>query len=167
MINTRVIHGLTKASIVAGLGGAVAMLIVILPLHLWVHHVEPIKVLQSIASGMLGKKAYAGGLYTAILGVVLHCSFSVALALLYILLTTLSPTRQTFTWIKAFIFGTLAFMVMTFGIMPSSAIGGRPPISVPFVAFSLAVHIMSFALPISLIADRLISDQLWMVPRQP
>jgi hypothetical protein len=42
--------------------------------------VKPIRVSQSIASGLLGPKAYEGGFATAILGVVLHFVIAIGAA---------------------------------------------------------------------------------------
>jgi len=49
--------------------------------------VKPIRVSQSIASGLLGPKAYEGGIPTAVLGVVLHFIIAIGAAAVFYLLS--------------------------------------------------------------------------------
>src|SRR5713226_6640738 len=49
--------------------------------------VKPIRVSQSIASGLLGPKAYEGGVATAILGVVLHFVIAMGAATVFYLVS--------------------------------------------------------------------------------
>src|SRR5467141_2488110 len=50
-----------------------------------VRRTSPIRILQSVASGALGAKAFAGGLQTAVLGLALHFLIALTAAAVYYL----------------------------------------------------------------------------------
>src|SRR6202789_2865786 len=49
------------------------------------YHISPITILQAIASGLLGKASFAGGINTALLGLVLQWAMSLIIAAIYVL----------------------------------------------------------------------------------
>src|ERR1700722_3830594 len=49
------------------------------------YHIGPITLLQAIASGILGKAAYSGGLNAALFGLVLQWAMSLIIAAIYVL----------------------------------------------------------------------------------
>jgi uncharacterized membrane protein YagU involved in acid resistance len=65
--------------------------------------VSPIRVLQSISSGLLGSKAYDGGPATALLGIVLHFVIATGAAAVFYLLSR----KATFLIEKPVLWGTL------------------------------------------------------------
>jgi uncharacterized membrane protein YagU involved in acid resistance len=87
---------------------------------------SPVKILQSIASGLLGKEAaYDGGTGTAILGLALHFFIAFLMALTYVLASRKLPVLTTRPLLMGFLYGFVLFAAMNFVIVPLSAIGWR------------------------------------------
>ena len=85
--------------------------------------VSALTVLQSVASGLLGKESYDGGTTSALLGGVLHYAMMAAFVLAFFVLSRLWPAllRQPFGW--GALYGVGVFCVMNFVVVPLSAIG--------------------------------------------
>src|SRR5258708_32598705 len=58
--------------------------------------VRPVRIFQGIASGLLGRASFQGGLKTAALGLVLHYSIAFGIVVTYFLVSRrgLRPTRH-------------------------------------------------------------------------
>ncbi len=117
--------------------------------------VNPIIIAQSVASGLLGKDAFHGGLATAALGVVLHffiaCS---AAAIFYALSRPLTfLTQHAIHW--GLIYGIAVYMVMYWVVTPLSAVpkSTHPP-SISSIAIAVLTHMFCVGLPISLSVAR-------------
>ena len=73
---------------------------------------------QMIASGLLGEKAFSGGITAAILGAALHFAISIAAAALY-LWAALRHRALTRHWlVSGVVFGVLAYLVMNVVVVP-------------------------------------------------
>lgn len=83
----------------------------------------PLLICQSVASGLLGKASYQGGLATGALGVALHFGTMSVIVLTYYLLSRRLPqlARQPFLWGP--LYGVAVFCVMNYVVVPLSAIG--------------------------------------------
>jgi hypothetical protein len=128
----------------AALGGAVGGLLdIIYACVLWgiVLEVGVLKILQSIASGLLGNAAYDGGAGTAALGLALHFFIATCMALAYGLAAKRLPVLTSRWLLMGFLYGFVLFAVMNFIVVPLSAIGWRP--MKPMGAFrALLPHIL-------------------------
>jgi hypothetical protein len=128
----------------AALGGGVGGLLdIIYAVVLWgiVLDVGSLKILQSIASGVLGPAAYDGGAATAALGLALHFLIAFCMALAYVLAAKRLPVLTTRWLIMGSLYGFVLFAVMNFVVVPLSAIGWRP--MKPMGAFrALLPHIL-------------------------
>jgi hypothetical protein len=128
----------------AALGGGVGGLLDILyAITLWgfILGGSPVGILQSIASGILGKAAYDGGAGTAALGLALHFLIAFCMALAYVLAARRLPVLTTRWRLMGFLYGFALFAVMNFIVVPLSAIGWRP--MTPMGAFrALLPHIV-------------------------
>jgi hypothetical protein len=84
---------------------------------------KPLLICQSVASGLLGKATYEGGLATGALGVALHFTMMTCIVLAYYLLSRRLPqiARQPFIWGP--LYGVGVFCVMNYVVVPLSAIG--------------------------------------------
>lgn len=113
----------------AALGGGVGGLLdIIYAIVLWgfILGGNPIGILQSIASGLLGKAAYDGGAGTAILGLALHFFIAFCMALVYVLAAKRLPVLASRWLLMGFLYGFVLFVAMNFVVVPLSAIGWRP-----------------------------------------
>jgi hypothetical protein len=112
---------------------------------------RPIRILQSIASGLLGRAAFSGGLGTAVLGAALHFFIAfMVVATFFVASRYISILRRTSVW-SGLMYGVVVYIVMNFVVLPLSA-AGRGSFPWPVVANGLIIHMLGVALPSSLFA---------------
>ena len=97
----------------------------------------PVRVFQGIASGLLGRGAFQGGLPTALLGVILHFVVATGAAAVYYIASRSLPVLLDRALICGVLFGVCVHLFMTFVVIPLSAIGRRPFVLPSFAAFLL------------------------------
>jgi len=111
--------------------------------------VSPRIILQSVASGWLGKSAYSGGVPTAVLGIVSHLAITcVMAAVLFLAARRVQWIRQRLL-LSGALFGLLAFVVMNYVVVPLSAAAVQSPRGV-FLAGGLVAHVFLVGIPIAL-----------------
>jgi hypothetical protein len=132
------------------LGGmAAGTLDIIFATSIWhLNGVPAVSVLQTIASGLVGKAAYAGGATMAVLGLVLHFIMTVIMAWIY---HDLTPDRLLHKpLISGSLYGACIWAAMNFAIVPLSAAPvGLPPIQIALA--DLAAHMLLVGVPIALL----------------
>jgi uncharacterized membrane protein YagU involved in acid resistance len=114
----------------------------------------PTKVLQSVASGLLGKASYDGGAATALLGFALHFAMMALIVLAYFVLSRRFRALGASPWLTGPLYGLLVFCVMNYVVVPLSAIGHvfqRQPLMLAGELFS---HVVFVGLSIALIVGR-------------
>ena len=112
--------------------------------------VSPRLVLQSIASGLLGRKAYSGGAATVLLGIALHLLIAFLFALAYVVVADRWAALRRHPWLAGIAYGTIVFAVMRYIVVPLSAVAYTQSTDWGMFATSLAVHIVGFGIPIAL-----------------
>ena len=81
-------------------------------------------ILRFIASGVLGKASFSGGMGTVVLGAVLQGAMSLIIAAIFVLASLKLPWMRR-RWLAAGLaFGVATYFVMTYVVVPLSAIGG-------------------------------------------
>jgi hypothetical protein len=111
--------------------------------------VMPRRVLQSVASGLLGDASFTGGWPTASLGFLLQYFIATSMAVTYYLFarrwTELAQRPGTF----GPLYGLLLYFIMNYIVVPLSAAnpGSR---NLTWVLLSIAVHAFLIGLPIAL-----------------
>jgi len=117
------------------------------------HGLNPIQVLQYIASGLLGAAAFGGGLATAGLGALIHYVIAFVVAAIYLLAVRLLAVRSIpalrSRWVVAgLLYGAAVYLVMTYGVLPHSAVAPSP---VTLAAFANGIlgHALFVGLPIT------------------
>ncbi len=110
------------------------------------------RVLQSIASGVLGRDSYAGGSTTAAVGLGLHYAMTLMMAFAYFAVARKweSLARHPLRW--AIVYGLVIWIVMERVVIPLSSAPFRMPLEPASAAKALCVHIVLVALPIALLA---------------
>lgn len=112
---------------------------------------RPIRILQSIASGLVGRAAFSGGPRTALLGGVLHFFIAfLIVATFFVASRHISILRRTPVW-SGLIYGIVVYLTMNFVVLPLSA-AGRGSFPWPVVANGLIIHMLGVGLPSSLFA---------------
>lgn len=111
------------------------------------------RLMQFIASGLLGKPAFQGGLTTAALGLALH--FVIAFGLVtvfYFASRKLAFLRQR-PVLSGIAYGLIVFAVMNLIVLPLSAATPRHSLSGDLI--QIAIHMFIIGLPTSLLLHRL------------
>lgn len=86
---------------------------------------DPITICQAIASGVLGKASFQGGLQSAGLGLVLQWTMSIIIAAIYILAAQIMPVLRR-AWLGfGLLYGVGIYFVMNLVVVPLSRAGGR------------------------------------------
>lgn len=105
-------------------------------------------ILQFIASGLIGKSAFAGGFGTMILGAALQELMGLMIAAVFVLASLRLPWLRR-RWVTAGLaYGAVIFAVMNYVVVPLSAIGQVPRFSPESFAKNLAA-MLAFGLIIS------------------
>jgi len=114
------------------------------------------RIFQSVAAGVLGRpRAYAGGLRTFFLGIILHFVVATCIATVYYLATLALPILIRHPVVSGLIYGMVAYFGMKFIVLPLSAIGQRGPIPrLPILITELIGHAVLVGLPVALLARR-------------
>jgi hypothetical protein len=83
---------------------------------------QPILVPQTIASGLLGPKAYAGGVPVAVLGIILHFVIALVAAAVYYLASRKLAVLIDQAVIAGMIYGALVYAFMHMVVLPLSLV---------------------------------------------
>jgi hypothetical protein len=113
-----------------------------------------ILVYQYIASGALGESAFAGGIATALLGVLFHFMVAFIVAGVFILSANRISLLRRHSIIGSLLYGFGVFIVMNMIVIPLSA---APPLPVPTTTQLILVlldHILVIGLPLGILVRR-------------
>lgn len=112
--------------------------------------VSPSRVLQTIASGLLGNAAFEGGNAAAALGLACHFGLSVGWAALFAAAAGRVPVLARRPLPAGAVFGALVFLSMRLVVLPLSAYP-RPVSFKPLATtLDLLSHMLLFGVPIAL-----------------
>jgi hypothetical protein len=114
--------------------------------------VPPILILQSIASGLLGKEAFSGGLPAAALGMLLHFFIALAIVTTYYLASRRLPVLVRQPVACGLVYGLLVYAFMNLVVLPLSAAGSGGFPAPPVLANGLLIHALGVGLPSALFA---------------
>ena len=116
--------------------------------------VTPERVMQSVASGLLGQTSYEGGAKTAALGVVLHYLIATTWTIVFYLATRKLRflLQQPVVW--GLVYGVIVYAFMNFIVLPLSAFPQRTPPRLSGRIIGLLIIMFCIGLPISLIVRR-------------
>lgn len=103
-------------------------------------------ILHAIASGLIGRAAFEGGLLTGFLGLLLQCGMSILIATIYFLVTAAVPSMRRRWPLSGALAGVVIYFVMSYIVVPLSAAPFRPRSLQDVVAnFTLYNFVVSFA----------------------
>jgi uncharacterized membrane protein YagU involved in acid resistance len=125
----------------------------------WRSGAQPVAILHSIAAGAIGREtARAGGVSTAALGLLLHFVIALLIATVYVVASRTIRALRTHWVICGLIFGVIAYLVMTFVVVPLSNAGpGRITFALPATPVlinGLLIHAFGVGLPAAYFASR-------------
>ena len=113
-----------------------------------------ITLYQYIASGALGESAFAGGIVTALLGVLFHYLFSIVIAGVFILSADRIPLLRRYVIPGSLLYGFGVFIVMNMIVTPLSA---TPPLPAPTTSQLIVMivdHVLIFGLLLGMLVRR-------------
>jgi len=114
---------------------------------------NPLQVLQYIASGALGKSAFQGGLATAALGALFHFFIAWVAAAVFVLAARWLPSLRTQSVVFGLLYGGAVYFFMNYLVLPLSAVAASP-FKVGLFINGVIGHALFVGLPISLFARR-------------
>ena len=119
----------------------------------------PVELLQTVASGALGKAAFDGGVPTAALGLLLHFLLSYSWAGAFLLAAVRMSALVRRSMVSGIVFGIAVFLLMRLVVLPLSAfpfpVKFRPLASI----LDLLSHMFFFGVPIALATRRALSTR--------
>src|SRR5580765_7228750 len=84
---------------------------------------QPARIFQTIAGGLIGAAAsYRGGAWTVLLGILCHFTVATCIVATYSLASLKMPSLARRPFVYGPIFGVVAYGVMTFVVVPASAL---------------------------------------------
>jgi hypothetical protein len=113
---------------------------------------KPMRLLQGIASGLLGPKAFDGGLAMALLGLLCHFVIAFGAATVYFVASRAIRILIDHAVVSGVLYGVVVYFFMNRIVLPLSA--ARRPFSVKLMIIGVIIHIFCVGLPISLSVRR-------------
>ena len=111
------------------------------------------RILQFIASGALGPRAFEGGKKTAAAGLGFHFVIALSVAAIYYFLRSRVPVIAAYPVMSGILYGLGVHLVMSLVVVPLSA-AARRPFSIMFFLTQAVIHMVLVGLPIALIVQR-------------
>jgi phosphoglycerol transferase MdoB-like AlkP superfamily enzyme len=114
---------------------------------------QPERILQGIASGILGSSAFDGGSKTAVLGLALHFLIALGAAVVFYVASRKLKFLTRHAFISGLLFGIAVYFFMQNVVLPLSAYH-RGGFSASLMFIGVVIHIFCVGLPISLTIRR-------------
>ena len=137
------------------LGGGTAGVLDILDAFVmtWINGGSAQRVLHSIASGVLGRDAYQGGVPAAALGLGLHFLIAMSAATVYLFASRRLPVLVHRPVVCGLAFGLAVWAVMYGLVLPTTFARPFALAAWPQLANQLGIHALGVGLPIALFAN--------------
>ena len=104
--------------------------------------VGPERILQSVASGWLGKAAATGGARAATLGFISHYGIMLIWAIIWVLIALRWGLARRRPYAAGALFGLMTFVAMNYVVVPLSAAARWPHWTPVMLAHALIVHVV-------------------------
>lgn len=119
--------------------------------------VAPVRILHSIASGWLGREAYAAGAPAAALGALSHYGIVLVMAWTWYRAARAWPALARRPWLFGPLYGAALYLAMTYVVVPLSAAGnGQWPAWQWSQLAHLAAHMALVGTPCALAAAQVL-----------
>lgn len=106
-------------------------------------------ILQSVASGLLGGKAFDLGIVGAAAGLLLHFLMMFVICAIFFGASRKLAFLRRHPGISGVLYGVSVYLVMNFAVLPLSVIPFQLNYSVAEIAIGLAIHITCVGVPIT------------------
>lgn len=115
--------------------------------------VRPIPLLQGIASGLLGPRAFSGGTPAALLGLLCHFVIAFGATAVYLAASSGLPFLVEHSVLCGVLYGPAVYFFMQQVVLPLSAYAHQP-FSMKLMIIGVIIHIFCVGLPISVSVSR-------------
>jgi len=119
-----------------------------------VRGVSPTRVLQAIASGLLGRDAFNGGFATAALGLILHLFIATTATTVYYIASRKLKVLVDQPIVCGLAYGIPVYLVMNLVVLPLSAVPFQISHTFSHVVTALLILMLCVGLPIALVVRR-------------
>jgi hypothetical protein len=151
-INPSAVATIIKAAIIAGALDATAGVVVY-----WIFKgLNPLQVLQYIASGIFGPSVINGSFLYVLIGLVLHFVIAFAFTYAYYLGFPFIKSYAKNTYVNGLIYGAIIWVFMNYLVLPVSSIPHSPKNFVSVL--ELIWHCALVGLPIAVIVENYFKD---------
>jgi len=123
---------------------------------LGLHGQNPIRVLQYIASSLLGAGSFSGGFSSAGLGLVLHFAVSLVVATIYILASRRVAVLRMQWALLGLLYGAAVWAVMNLVVLPLTAVAPSP-ITTAALVNGVIGHALFVGLPSAFFAKKVVA----------
>lgn len=110
------------------------------------------RLLQFIASGLLGQEAFKGGTATAALGLALQFFIALALVAVFYVASRRIPFLRQHAVVSGIVYGLAVYAVMNLVVLPLSA--AKPRHSITGDLIQIGIHMFIIGLPTALLLRR-------------
>ena len=117
------------------------------------NHLNPIQVLQYIASGFFGSRSFDMGLLSAAIGAGAHFFIAFVLAIIYVTATRIAPIMNRHAVLLGPLYGAAVFLTMNFVVLKFTNTV-ETPVTTAFLVNGLVGHALLVGLPIALCARK-------------
>ena len=135
-----------RVVIVGGLAGGTLDLLYAL-IYFGYLGLDPLRNMQSIASGLLGRAAYQGGWATGVLGVAVHMAILVVASALLYATSRRAPWVARHPTIVGLLYGACIYAFMNAVVLPLSAIPFKVRYDVETIVVNGIAHMLLVGLP--------------------
>lgn len=115
---------------------------------------KPLRILQGIASALLGKESFDGGVRTMLIGLAMHFGVALGVVTVYYLASRKITALVRHPLIFGPLYGIAVHFVMSQLIVPLTLIGPRPMPPWPVFANLMFAHIFCIGIPTALVSSR-------------
>jgi hypothetical protein len=128
-------------------------------LFTWFRGGSATRMLQGIASGLLGPASFQGGPATAALGLVLHFLIATGATTVFVFASLRAPALLERPFVWGPVYGLIVYAVMRFVVLPLSLVRMQPfAFNIGFANLIFA-HIFLVGIPIALVASRVLAPR--------
>ena len=113
----------------------------------------PLRILQGIAGGLLGPRAYDGGITTAALGLICHFVIALSAAAVFFLMSRRIPFLIQHAVLAGVLYGIAVYFFMNRVVVPLS-LARKYPFSFKMMMICVIIHIFCVGFPIATIVRR-------------
>jgi len=148
---------LVRASILAGVVGAVAIAFYLFVLHVYaLHDATGRQLFQWDASNALGPAAFRGGWRTAALGLLMHLIVSLVWAAIFVAVVSRVPSLIGRPITTGALFGVIVWIAMR-GLVALNGRAAAVPLTTSNLINLLIAHVIFFGIPVALVVRRILT----------